>query len=66
VKQKSALALFVTRILADHPHHILALHNLAALTQSFYRGSHFHKNSIVDLTKNAEPNRPAVVIFGGT
>jgi hypothetical protein len=31
-----ALALLVPRVLADYPHHILALHNLAAFTKSFY------------------------------
>jgi len=32
----SALALFVARVLADHPHNVLALHYLARFTKSFY------------------------------
>ena len=32
----SALALFMTRVLADHANHILALHDPAIGTKSFY------------------------------
>jgi hypothetical protein len=32
----SSLPLFVPRILADDAHHVLALHNLARFTKSFY------------------------------
>jgi hypothetical protein len=31
-----SLALFVARILADHAYDILALHDLASFTKSFY------------------------------
>jgi hypothetical protein len=30
------LALLMTRVLADDAHHVLALHNLARFTKSFY------------------------------
>jgi hypothetical protein len=30
------LPLFMARVLADHAHHVFALHNLAARTKSFY------------------------------
>jgi hypothetical protein len=32
----STLALFMARVLADHAHHVLALHDLATGTKSFY------------------------------
>jgi hypothetical protein len=35
-KYLSALALFVARVLADHPHNVLALYYLARFTKSFY------------------------------
>jgi hypothetical protein len=31
-----ALPLFVARVLANHAHHVLALHDLATFTKSFY------------------------------
>jgi hypothetical protein len=33
---ESALALFMARVLADHTHNVLALHDLARFTKSFY------------------------------
>jgi hypothetical protein len=38
----SSLALFMTRVFADHANHVLAFNDLARFTKSFYRGSHFH------------------------
>ena len=35
--------LFVTRVLADDAHHVLAPHNLAAFAQAFDGGSDFHR-----------------------
>jgi hypothetical protein len=32
----SPLALFMARVFADHVHHVLALHDLATGTKSFY------------------------------
>ena len=32
---KSPLTLFMARVLADHAHHVLALHDLATGTKSF-------------------------------
>ena len=32
---RSSLALFMARVLADHAHHVLALHDLATGTKSF-------------------------------
>jgi hypothetical protein len=32
---KSSLTLFMARVLADHAHHVLALHDLATGTKSF-------------------------------
>src|SRR6266567_3915530 len=37
------LALFVFRILADHPHHALAVNDLALVANFLYRCSYFHK-----------------------
>jgi hypothetical protein len=33
---KSSLPLFMARVFADHAHHVLALHDLATGTKSFY------------------------------
>jgi hypothetical protein len=32
----SSLSLFMARVFADHAHHVLALHDLATGTKSFY------------------------------
>src|SRR5207249_9972782 len=42
LNRKSALALFMARVFADHAHHVLALYDLATGTKSFYRWSYFH------------------------
>src|SRR5712671_2290364 len=42
-KAVSALALFVFRVDADHPHHTLAVDDLALVTNFLYRCSYFHK-----------------------
>jgi hypothetical protein len=39
----SALALFVFRVNANHPHHTLAVDDLALVTNFLYRRSYFHK-----------------------
>src|SRR6266699_6948089 len=44
LNRKSALALFMARVFADHAHHILALHDLATGTKPFYRWSYFHNS----------------------
>jgi hypothetical protein len=36
MEEKLALTLFMARVFADHAHHILALHDLASFTKSFY------------------------------
>jgi hypothetical protein len=33
---KLSLTLFMARVFADHAHHVLALHDLATGTKSFY------------------------------
>src|SRR5580704_1607465 len=38
-----ALPLFVFRVYADHPHHTLAVDDLALVTDLLYRCSYFHK-----------------------
>src|SRR5204863_1386261 len=38
----SSLPLFMARILADDAHYVLALHNLARFTKSFYCWPYFH------------------------
>src|ERR1700733_6980120 len=40
-----ALALFMFRVDADHPHHTLAVNDLALVTDLFYRCSYFHNSS---------------------
>jgi len=40
--ERSTLALFVARILADHPNHTVALHNLAVAAHALYRCLYFH------------------------
>ena len=37
-----ALALFMTGILADNAHHIIAANDLAGFAKAFYGGSNFH------------------------
>src|SRR5216683_576228 len=39
----SALALFVFRVNADHPHHTLTVNDLALVTDFLYGRSYFHK-----------------------
>src|ERR1700736_2645734 len=40
-----ALALFVFRVDADHPHYAFAVDDLALITNLFYRCSYFHNGS---------------------
>jgi hypothetical protein len=42
VDERLTLALLVARILAKYANDVLALHDLARFTQSFYRCSNFH------------------------
>src|SRR5213075_228708 len=51
----SALTLFVARILADHPHHALAPHDLALAADLLHRRHHFH----LALLLGAEDNSSA-------
>ncbi len=39
---RSALTLLVARILADHPNHTVALHNLAVAAHALNRCLYFH------------------------
>jgi hypothetical protein len=40
------LALFVTWVLADHPHNIIAADNLAGFAETFDGGSDFHEGIV--------------------
>jgi hypothetical protein len=45
MRAASTLALLVARILADHPHHPLAAHDLAVAADSLHGCQHFHCRS---------------------
>src|SRR5712675_976197 len=59
-KAVSALALFVFRVDADHPHHTLAVDDLALVTNFLYRCSYFHKLSsqLSAFSRQQNPLRP--------
>jgi hypothetical protein len=49
----STLSLFVPWIFTNHTDYVLSLYNPAALTEPFYRRSHFHPNPSSGGQKNA-------------
>src|SRR5580692_2593655 len=53
-----ALALFVFRVDADHPHHTLAVDDLALVTDFLYRCSYFHKSSFQPSALSRQKDHP--------
>src|SRR5271155_1161907 len=67
-----ALALFVFRVDADHPHHTFAVDDLALVTDFLYRCSYFHKPafsrqlSAVSKIMRREKRRSLIAIYNSS